>query len=53
MLATEPDAPYEIDLEEIMQEQGTAKPDKEGLYRILEEMDVQEPIEEMLALLSK
>ena len=53
MLAAEPNASYEIDLEEIMREQGTEEPDKEGLYQILEEMDVQEPIEEMLALLSK
>ncbi len=53
MLAAEPDAEYEIDLEKIMREQGTEEPDKEGLYQILEEMDVQEPIEEMLALLSK
>lgn len=53
MLAAEPDVAYDIDLEEIMQEQGTEQPDKAGLYQILEEMDVQEPIEEMLALLSK
>ena len=42
-----------LDLEEIMRKQGFVEPDKAGLYHILEEMDVQEPIEEMLALLSK
>jgi len=52
-LVAEPRAGYEIDLQKIMREQGYTRPDKAGLYKILEEMDVQEPIEEMLTLLTK
>jgi|GEM_PF-965220 len=52
MLTAEPDAPYEIDLEEIMQDQDIVEPDEEKILRLIREMDVQEPIEELLALLT-
>ena len=43
-----------FDPEEMKREQGwTGKHDKEGIMRLIKEMDVQEPIEEMLALLTK
>jgi hypothetical protein len=52
-LVSEPHLGYEIDLKKIMREQGYTTPDKDGLYKILEQMDVQEPVEEMLAFLTK
>ncbi len=43
-----------FDPEEMKREQGwTGKHDKEGIMRLIKEMDVKEPIEEMLALLTK
>lgn len=51
-LAAEPDAPYALDLEEIMREQGFVEPDEEKILRLIQEMDVQEPVEELLAFLS-
>lgn len=43
-----------FDPEEMKREQGwTGKHDKEGIMRLIKEMNVQEPIEEMLALLTK
>ncbi len=52
MLAAEPDAAYKIDLEEIMEEQEIGEPNEEKILRLIREMDVQEPIEELLALLT-
>jgi len=52
-LVAEPQLGYEVDLKKIMQEQGYTVPDKDGLYKILEKMNVQEPVEQMLALLTK
>lgn len=43
-----------FDEEAMMREQGwTGKHDKEGIMRLIKEMNVQEPIEELLALLTK
>lgn len=43
-----------FDEEAMMKEQGwTGKHDKEGIMRLIKEMNVQEPIEELLALLTK
>jgi hypothetical protein len=43
-----------FDEEAIMKEQGwTGKHDKEGIMRLIKDMNVQEPIEELLALLTK
>ncbi len=43
-----------FDKEAIMREQGwTGKHDKEGMDRLTQEMDIQEPIEELLAMLTK
>ena len=43
-----------FDKEAIMREQGwTGKHDKEGMDRLIKEMDIQEPIEELLAMLTK
>ncbi len=43
-----------FDEKAIMEEQGwTGKHDKEGIMRLIKEMNVQEPIEELLALLTK
>ncbi|MBK9013564.1 MAG: hypothetical protein IPM82_05480 [Saprospiraceae bacterium] len=43
-----------FDPEAMMKEQGwTGKHDKEKIMRLIKEMNVQEPIEEMLALLTK
>ena len=43
-----------FDKEAMMREQGwTGKHDKEGMDRLIKEMDIQEPIEELLAMLTK
>ena len=43
-----------FDPEAMMKEQGwTGKHDREGIMQLIKEMNVQEPIEEMLALLTK
>ncbi len=44
----------EFDPEAMKREQGwTGKHDKEGMDRLIKEMDIQEPIEELLAMLTK
>lgn len=52
MLAAEPNAPYDLDLEEIMQDQGIDEPNEERILSLIKEMDIQEPLEELLALLT-
>ncbi len=52
-LVREGEMPYEIDLEQLMKEQGFTQPDEKRILQLIKEIDVQEPVEELLALLTK
>ncbi len=45
--------PKKFDAEAVRRSRGYRKPDKEEFMRIIREMNVQEPVEELLAMLTK